>query len=119
MTVRMFQPRFAAKVISGKKHQTVRSMPKRMPTLGEQFEAREWIGKPYRSKQRVLKQSIIKALALVEISQGGAISVGGERLMNWVAEDFARQDGFKDYSEMLEWFHDTHCLPFEGIVIYF
>lgn len=32
--------------------------------------------------------------------------------------EFARADGFDGFTDMADWFEDTHGLPFEGVVIY-
>ena len=40
---------------------------------------------------------------------------------NWLQSDvdlFARKDGFRDFSQMREWFKSRYGLPFEGVVIY-
>jgi hypothetical protein len=112
--VRMFKPQFAALVESGKKLQTVRPTPKRMPKVGDKISLRCWTDKPYRSKQRVLMESTITEISMVDITENG-ISV------NSYAEpcdDFARADGFRDFFELRDWFRATHGLPFEGIVIH-
>lgn len=111
--VRMFKPQFAPLVESGTKRQTIRPTPKRMPKPGDTISLREWTGLPYRSKQRVLRESVITKVGHVEITETGVI-------LNSYAEpcdDFAVADGFKDFHDMRQWFQETHSLPFEGILI--
>lgn len=115
--VRMFKPQFAELVESGKKLQTVRPTPKRRPGLGDIISLRCWSGKPYRSKQRVLRESVITLVEDVEI-YGDSIHLSGCRLSKYEREEFAHHDGFLDFAEMVEWFRQTHDLPFEGIVIH-
>lgn len=111
--VRMFKPQFAPLVESGKKRQTVRPTPSRMPKVGDYLSCREWTAKPYRSKQRVLLEALITKVSDVTITETGVI-------LNSYAEPcdaFAVADGFSDFLEMRDWFKETHGLPFEGILI--
>lgn len=111
--VRMFKPQFAPLVESGVKCQTVRPVPVRMPKAGERISLREWISKPYRSKQRVLREAIITEVSHCDITETGiAVNSYAEP-----CDDFARADGFKDFFELRDWFKATHGLPFEGVVI--
>lgn len=111
--VRMFKPQFAPLVESGKKCQTVRPWPKRLPKVGDRISLRAWIGKPYRSKQRVLREATIKTVASCEITQT-SIRVGpfDEQL-----GAFAVADGFSGWDEMRQWFEQQHGLPFRGVLL--
>lgn len=111
--VRMFKPQFAPLVEAGTKCQTVRPTPKRMPKAGDRISLRMWTGKPYRSKQRVLRESTISEVSMVDITETG-IAVNGHADP---CDDFARADGFRDFFELRDWFKATHGLPFEGVVI--
>ena len=116
--VRMFKPQFADLVASGKKLQTVRPLCKRMPKKGDTISLRKWSGAPYRSKQVVLCNSIIRDVRLVKITEkdGGCHQTSPSDGIS--SHDFARADGFKDFFEMRDWFKSQHTLPFVGIVIY-
>lgn len=115
--VRLFQPRFAEMVVRGEKRQTVRPVPKRMPKAGEKISLRAWTGKPYRSKQRVLMDTIIEKVEGIRITSAGIYLA--DRPLGLDAElRFARADGFRSWEQMREWFGSTHGLPFEGIAIY-
>ena len=95
------------------KTQTVRPTPKRMPKTGDKISLRCWEGKPYRSKQRVLREAIITSVDHCEITEDGVI-------VNSYAEPafaFAKADGFAGFWEMADWFRETHGLPFEGVLI--
>jgi hypothetical protein len=118
MIVRMFKPQFAPLVESGAKKQTVRPTPKRMPKIGEQFSGREWLGKPYRSKQRELVSGVIVAVETIKIGLAGHTTLAGVELREKERDNFAVCDGFSFGSEMVLWFLHQHGLPFEGIVIY-
>jgi len=129
--VRMFKPRFAAAVEAGTKRQTVRPMPKRMPRRGDTISLRCWIGAPYRSKQRVLREAKIERVAEIVIAADEVLPIkirpmqddrDERRYLNLsyspTPDDFARADGFADWTEMREWFAREHGLPFAGIVIF-
>ena len=113
MFVKMFKPEFAELVRTGKKLQTIRPRPKRMPKVGDVVSLRRWADKPYRSKQEVLGLGEITGVSMVDITENGIV-------VNSYAEpsdDIARADGFGNFFEMLEWFEREHGLPFAGIMI--
>lgn len=123
--VRLFKPQFAALVEAGTKTQTVRPTPKRMPKAGDRISLRCWIGKPYRSKQRVIREAIVRAVAQFEIHYATPdqmtwceMSLNGEVLDSVGAFAFAMADGFENIEKMAEWFRVEHGLPFQGVVIY-
>jgi len=115
--VRIFQPQFASKVLSGEKCQTVRPTPSRMPKRGDKLSLRTWTGKPYRSRQRILRETVVDWVQPIRITPHG-ITLAGQMLTEHQEWDFAKADGFNTPQDMLEWFNRTHRLPFEGIVIY-
>ncbi len=89
-----------------------------MPKVGDRISLREWKGKPYRSKQRVLREAIISDVQSIWISDGG-ILIGKMDTLTVAQEwSFAQADGFNTPKDMLEWFNFTHGLPFKGIVIH-
>ena len=118
--VRMFQPRFAALVDAGVKKQTVRPVPKRLPEPGDLLDAREWIGRPYRSKQRKIGRFRITRVCPIFIdAYGVSLGYGNGR---WIAVDptkFARADGFEGFEELWSSFWEFyHEERFHGIVIF-
>lgn len=117
--VRMFKPQFAALVESGRKCQTVRPTPKRMPKPGDTISLRAWSGAPYRSKQKILREAVIVSVRKVRFA--GYFFDGGPRdaLGNEISLNaFAKSDGFGSWKDLVEWFMKNHGLPFEGIVIH-
>lgn len=114
--VKLFQPRFAPLVKSGKKKQTVRRIPKRdrdMPEVGDRFSGREWTGRAYVTKQNVLYESTVTRVEPITIeSDYITVNTNSEP-----CESFAVADGFKDFMDMIEWFQENHGLPFSGILI--
>jgi hypothetical protein len=114
MIVRLFMPQFAPLVESGEKRQTVRPTPVQMPRVGDTISLRTWTGKPYRSKQRVLRESVITRVGRIWINWNGLVLIDGSP----ASDSFAVDDGFSSWPEMLQWFQREHGLPFFGIVIY-
>lgn len=116
--VRTFQPRFARLVEKGLKRQTIRKTPKRMPKVGDTFDAREWAGSPYRSKQRKIQESPIREVSVVEILTK-SIKLNGRLIPVSEHHFFANDDGFSSIYEMRDWFRENHTLPFKGVLIKF
>lgn len=119
--VRLFKPQFAAMVSDGRKCQTVRPVPKRMPQAGDSISLCCWEGKPYRSKQRLLTEATITRVSKITITEmgyehwdeGWRVMMSPESL-----DDFARRDGFQDWSALTDWFRETYALPFYGVCIH-
>ena len=121
--VRLFQPRFAPLVEAGSKTSTIRPVPKRAIRAGDVLDLRTWTGKPYRSKQRKLREAFCTAVTPIELC------FIRHRLLVWLRgakpkhlsrsaiETLARRDGFSDAAEMADWFENAHGLPFEGVLI--
>lgn len=112
----MFKPQFADAVENGTKLQTVRPRPMRMPKPGDEISCRAWTGKPYRSKQRILRQSLITEVLPIQLFHE-SMYLNFHRVPADQREEFAKSDGFGAFSEMVDWFSQTHGLPFDGIVI--
>lgn len=128
--VRMFKPRFAKLVKAGRKLQTIRPLPKRIPRCGDHLSLRRWLGKPYRSRQRILRKATVSRIEVCRIEKEGIFAPPGDGSLLAVlgvkyiyyngtsADRFARADGFKDWQEMREWFKAEHGLPFDGVIIF-
>jgi len=117
MIVRLFMPQFAPLVESGAKPHTVRPRPKRMPKVGEKISLRCWTGRPYRSKQRILRESVVTKVERIRMTAFD-IFIDGAKLSDPQLDTFACADGFPHHDAMLDWFEEQHGLPFEGIVIH-
>jgi len=114
--VRMFKPRFAPQVKGGTKTQTTRPTTKLMPKVGDKISLRKWSEKPYRSKQIVLKESVVEFVSRITITEN-RITINDSVLEH--THKFAQLDGFCDFDEMKLWFKQEHGpLPFSGIIIY-
>jgi hypothetical protein len=123
----MFKPQFAPLVKAGTKRQTIRPMPKQLPKVGDHESWREWIGLPYRTKQRELARVELTEVQSVVIHRDGIeICPGTLRVCffgEWNAnrrprlEVTAILDGFASWEKMRDWFRVEYELPFEGILI--
>jgi hypothetical protein len=124
MTTLMFQPQFTDKVAGGCKRRTIRPVRKRPIRIGDKLSLRKWSGKAYRSPQVELRQETCIDTRLVRIQPNLSVAnpcsllfldgiEQGLEARHW----FAKDDGFLDWSEMVEWFRSTHGLPFEGVLI--
>jgi hypothetical protein len=121
----MFSKRFAPMVKAGTKRQTIRPVPKRLPKVGDLESWREWTGNPYHSKQRELAQVEIVGVERIRIVATSSLfqiylpdrpfNGGLMKPEEWDA--FAKADGFDSMLHLVEWFGQTHGLPFEGILI--
>ena len=118
MRVILFQPRFAELVRTGQKRQTIRKQARCKP--GDLLSLRRWTGKPYRSKQQRLWGATCRSVCPISIGHGvykDGISVNGVECSMSQRARVAREDGFGCVTEMLDWFEQTHGLPFVGEVI--
>lgn len=115
--VRMFKPQFAPLVESGEKRQTVRPTPKRMPKVGEALSLRTWTGLPYRSKQRVLRETVVAEVREILVDEHGVTLYDGEAGYAPNHYTFAQADGFPTWADMRDWFQQQHGLPFRGVLI--
>ena len=84
-----------------------------MPRVGDVIDCREWTGKPYRSKQRIIATGQLEDVCEVLITVANVYK--GTRIMD--SEAFAKADGFASFAEMRDWFNEQHGLPFLGILL--
>ena len=117
MKVLMFQNGFAEMVKNGTKKQTIRRLGKREIKAGDILSLRRWTGKPYRSKQEVLKETKCFASAQITIFTDEVLLTFLGFDIDVKKEHLAQMDGFSSWSDMLTWFKKTHGLPFEGNLI--
>lgn len=118
MRVIIFQPRFAELVRAGSKCQTIRKTAR--CKTGDALSLRRWTGKPYRSKQETLRTAICMSVESVSIGHGifcDGIAVNGEECDTSARASLSRADGFSCATDMLDWFRETHGLPFAGFII--
>lgn len=113
----MFKPQFALLVKDGSKRQTIRPLPKRMPVVGQHESWRKWKDRPYKSQQIELAQVELTNVRPITLVGFGVFIISGKDASWDEAQEIARLDGFESLYSMMMWFHNTHGLPFEGILI--
>lgn len=121
MAVLMFKEQFAAKVLDGTKRQTIRPRRKRPIKPGDSLSLRKWSGAAYRSKQVRLIDAVCEKVQTIHIgdyTREFVFVVDGQRLIQEQWAKLARADGFNCTTDMLDWFENTHGLPFEGEIIH-
>lgn len=115
MTVLMVQPEFWSRVLDGSKDRTLRAPRKRPIKIGDKLSLRRWTGRPYASKQEVLREVVCCLVAPVVLHADGAegifISVAGLPIPWHAVDAWARTDGFDSAKAMREWFQRVHGLP--------
>lgn len=130
MKVYLFKPRFAPMVEAGTKRQTIRPKRKHPTKVGDELSLRTWTGKPYRSKQRILRQGErckeVHSFELRAIQESNFLRLqcflDGVRQETWITgngdwDKLAHADGFASAGEMIDWFGKEHGFPFEGELI--
>jgi hypothetical protein len=110
----MFQERFADLVETNLKPHTVRLTALCKP--GDVLSLRKWTGKPYRSKQKLLRLVICRNVRTIEIGED-YLAINGPRYNQAFRDVFSRKDGFQNWHDLTEWFKRTHGLPFKGVLI--
>jgi len=106
-------------VRDGSKPHTMRSTARCKP--GDVLSLRRWTGKPYRSKQELLRTETCLAVEPVHVEnvrgRGFSVWVQGLGLLQHQIEHLALADGFDSYEDMAAWFLHTHGLPWDGFLI--
>lgn len=114
-----FQKRFAEKVESGEKRQTIRARRKdgRNPQVGQ--TAYLYFGMRTKSCRKI-GEGIITSVETIVIDRNGLLTdvvIGASPIDHYEKVNLSRADGFGCFQEMLEWFETTHGLPFYGFLI--
>lgn len=117
----MFEPRFAPFVSTGRKKCTIRKKGKRETRIGDLMDARQWAGKPYRSKTIKLIESPINKVQSIRIDTLDTVFVDGVILGHSELAKIAKADGFKDINyieDFFEFFSSKYSIPFKGQIIH-
>lgn len=117
----MCQPQFEPLILSGVKTHTIRPPRKgrrwaEVLPPGTRISLRVWTGKPYRSKQREIKQVSVKFVFPVEVRSKGLWRLDRNHPLS--TRKISHGDGFVNWPAMRKWFSTTHGLPFEGELIH-
>ncbi len=109
-----FKPQFADMVVSGQKFQSIRKVGGIPWKVGD--KAHLFTG--LRTKGcRKLGAGIVIHIYKFEIKDGRPWLNGDPSPSTETSNGSARDDGFKSWSEMRDFFEETHGLPFTGILI--
>jgi len=110
-----YQDRFASKVESGEKRQTIRRVWKRPIKLGDTLY--HYTG--MRTKHcRKLRTAVCKFVEKIRITDSNIQTEFNFLAWRSVALNrFAHKDGFDSWEEMRDWFDKRYGLPFEGVLI--
>lgn len=119
-----FKSRFADKVRSGKKRQTIRKKRKRRTLVGETVYL--YTGMRTKKCERLAVGTVTKVTdILIDVSgtdvfivlYDGKADITGHILSVDEMNDLARKDGFDTIQELAKFFRDTHGPVFNGVVI--
>lgn len=118
---RTIDRRFVELIRAGTKRTTIRSHPVKF-LAGDTLVLKAWIGQPYRSKQETVGTYRIDRVADVYVHVGGIgwNTPGG--VIEFAADELAKtlkDDGFKDWPAMREYFNRNGALPFFGQLVHF
>jgi hypothetical protein len=97
-----FSPEFADRVASGEKRQTIRQTKRAKPGDALQLYTGQ------RTKKcRKLRDAVCESVDYVHIAPDG-LTFGDKSKHPRSVDEFARADGFKDFSAMLAWFEKRY-----------
>jgi hypothetical protein len=123
-----FQAQFADDVEDGRKRRSIRAPRKdgRNPKRGDKLQL--YTGMRQKGCRKLLDTECVRVRPVVIDHMG--ITLDGRKLYTGDSpayqggpdaeayeNDFARADGFGSFGEMVDWFEQTHDLPFAGLLI--
>jgi hypothetical protein len=108
-----FQERFAGKVASGEKTQTIRHAMR--AKKGDRLQL--YTGQRTKVCRKLVDPDPVCTLVDYVGIRPDYLTLGNTKLHPGDADDFARRDGFADYTDMVRWFEATYDSPyFQGFV---
>jgi len=113
-----FKQRFAHKVESGEKRQTIRATRAdgRVPRKGD--IAKLFTGLRTRNTRLLMAAQVIGCEPVRIDFAGGTLVLGATVLIGARLNQFAKDDGFAGAAEMFDWFRETHGPDdFEGFCV--
>lgn len=97
-----FQPQFADAVASGEKTQTIRRSARARPGQSLQL----YTGQRTKACRKLADATCIDCTYVGLTARG--VALGDASRFPGSIDDFARQDGFKDYADMWKWFSERY-----------
>lgn len=114
-----FKKQFAPAVEAGEKRQTIRAHRKdgKRPQPGDHL--RLYTGLRTKGCRRLLDATCtdVSSVHIFDDVSDIAIVIAGRRLTRDEGRELAKADGFETRAEFLGFFHETHGLPFDGLMI--
>lgn len=103
-----FKKQFAPLVESGQKRQTVRANRKdgRLPRVGD--TAKCFTGLRTRGARLLIAAPVIEVSRVLIDFKECTLATDRGRLGMKESQEFARDDGFRSFGDMLEWFRSNH-----------
>jgi len=111
-----FKKKFAEKVKSGAKRQTIRALRKdgRNPRPGQTLYL--YTGMRTKGCQK-LREAVCKSVEQISIEEFSGVYLKCEYLIPVEILELAKKDGFNSDVDFFEFFRKTHGLPFYGLLI--
>ena len=112
-----FQRRFAPKIKTGEKRQTIRAPRKHPVKVGDTLHL--FTGMRRAGCERIGKSICIgtQQIILSALGEDRRVNICDPMMRAVDGEQLARLDGFQSEKEMFNWFEETHGLPFMGTLI--
>jgi hypothetical protein len=120
MPILSFKKQFVPEILSKRKQQTIRAFRKYPIKSGDKLFLYTALRTKYAKK---IGEAICQQSSVIEIKNNSVkIHVGTDKLVSVTYQanllnHFAKQDGFKDWTEMKTFWLTTHGLPFKGTLI--
>ena len=108
---------FRDKILDGSKRQTIRGIRKRAIAAGDKLFL-YWKQQSPKDCEKLGKATCTKAIP-VRIERSRAVLTYPEVCDYEIVhlDKFAQDDGFDNWQQLIEFFEDTHGLPFTGVLI--
>lgn len=110
-----FLARYADAVAGGAKRQTVRRQRKRPIAPGDALYL--YTGMRTKACRRLLVTQCRMTREL-RVTENGTLKLDGQALYAGAIDQFARNDGLRDWNELRAFIERRYGLPFDGVVIY-
>ncbi|MEN6292769.1 MAG: hypothetical protein ABFD07_12240 [Methanobacterium sp.] len=110
-----FKKQFIDIIINGEKSQTIRAKRKKPIKKGDHL----YLYTAMRTKQcKKIGEATCSQIYEIYINTFGAVYINDNILSGRQVKQLAIADGFATGKEMIDWFENTHGLPFSGHIIY-
>ena len=105
---------FKDKILSGAKRQTIRTIRKNPIKEGETLYM--WWKQRSPEREKLGEAKCMRATS-IQIYRNGFVMPFISGQLPEILDNFAIADGFDNWQQLIEFFENTHSLPFEGVLI--